>query len=92
MIVHIRAFANFRDILGKDLDVEIKDGSTVKDLLDDLILSRESLRSAVFDESGKVREYVILMKNRKNIDNLAGLDTELSKGDEVAILPPVAGG
>jgi len=92
MIVHIRAFANFRDILGRDLDVEIKDGSTVKDLLDDLILSRESLKSAVFDESGKVREYVILMKNRKNIDNLAGLDTELSEGDEVAILPPVAGG
>jgi molybdopterin synthase sulfur carrier subunit len=92
MIVHIRAFANFKDILGRDLDVEIKDGSTVKDLLDDLILSRESLRSAVFDESGKVREYVILMKNRKNIDNLAGLDTELSEGDEVAILPPVAGG
>ena len=92
MIVHIRAFANFKDILGRDLDVEIKDGSTVKDLLDDLILSRESLKSAVFDESGKVREYVILMKNRKNIDNLAGLDTELSEGDEVAILPPVAGG
>jgi molybdopterin synthase sulfur carrier subunit len=92
MIVHIRAFANFRDILGKDLNVEVKEGSTVKDLLDDLILSRESLKSAVFDESGKVREYVILMKNRKNIDNLAGLGTELSEGDEVATLPPVAGG
>jgi molybdopterin synthase sulfur carrier subunit len=92
MIVHIRAFANFRDIVGKDLNVEVKEGSTVKDLLDDLILSRKRLKSAVFDESGKVREYVILMKNRMNIDNLAGLDTELSEGDEVAILPPVAGG
>jgi molybdopterin synthase sulfur carrier subunit len=92
MIVHIRAFANFRDILGKDLNVEVKEGSTVKDLLDELILSRQKLKLAIFDESGKVREYVILMKNRKNIDNLAGLGTELSEGDEVAILPPVAGG
>lgn len=92
MIVRIRAFASFRDILGKDLEVNLKEGSTVKDLLDDLISSRQQLRSAIFDESGKVRDYVILMKNRKNIDYLSGLDTVLVDGDELAILPPVAGG
>ncbi|VVB63843.1 Small archaeal modifier protein 3 [uncultured archaeon] len=92
MIVHVRSFASFRDILGKELSVELKEGSTVKDLLDDLISTRQRLKSAVFDESGKVREYVILMKNRKNIESLGGLDTELAEGDEVALLPPVAGG
>jgi molybdopterin synthase sulfur carrier subunit len=92
MIIHVRSFASFRDILGKELSVELKDGSTVKDLLDDLTSTRQRLKSAVFDESGKVREYVILMKNRKNIESLEGLDTELAEGDEVAILPPVAGG
>jgi len=92
MIIHVRSFASFRDILGKELSLELKEGSTVKDLLDDLIATRQRLKSAVFDESGKVREYVILMKNRKNIESLGGLDTELAEGDEVAILPPVAGG
>jgi sulfur-carrier protein len=92
MIIHVRSFASFRDILGKELSVELKDGSTVKDLLDDLISTRQRLKSAVFDESGKVREYVILMKNRKNIESLGGLGTELAEGDEVAVLPPVAGG
>ncbi len=92
MIIHVRSFASFRDILGKELSVELKDGSTVKDLLENLISTRQRLKSAVFDESGKVREYVILMKNRKNIESLGGLDTELTEGDEVAILPPVAGG
>jgi molybdopterin synthase sulfur carrier subunit len=92
MIIHVRSFASFRDILGKELSVELKEGSNVKDLLDDLISTRQRLKSAVFDESGKVREYVILMKNRKNIESLGGLDTELAEGDEVAILPPVAGG
>ena len=92
MIIHVRSFASFRDILGKELSVELKEGSTVKDLLDDLISTRQRLKSAVFDESGKVKEYVILMKNRKNIESLDGLDTELAEGDEVAILPPVAGG
>ncbi len=92
MIAYIRAFANFRDILGKDLWVELKDGSTIKDLLDSLCESHPRMKSAIFDESGKVREYVILMKNRKDVDSLEGLGTTLSEGDEVAILPPIAGG
>lgn len=92
MIVRIRAFANFRDILGKDMKVEVKEGTTVKDLLDGLTSSQQRLQSALFDESGQIREYVILMKNRKNINSLSGLDTQLADGDEVAILPPVAGG
>jgi molybdopterin synthase sulfur carrier subunit len=92
MIVRIKAFANFRAILGKDLNIEVKEGSTIKELLDDLISSRQRLKSALFDESGQIREYVILMKNRKNINSMGGLDTPLAEGDEVAILPPVAGG
>ncbi len=92
MIVHVRAFASFRDILGRDLEVNLEAGSTVKDLLDTLIASQPRLKSAVFDKSGKIRDYVILMKNRKNINYLDGLNTKLSEGDELAILPPVAGG
>jgi molybdopterin synthase sulfur carrier subunit len=92
MIVHIKAFANFADILGKDLNIEVAEGCTIKELLDDLISSRPRLQSALFDESGLIREYVILMKNRKNINSMGGLDKPLAEGDEVAILPPVAGG
>ena len=92
MIIHIRAFANFRDSLGKDLQVELREGSTVKELLDILSASHKNMKSAIFDESGRVREYVILMKNRKNVDFLEGLNTTLSNGDEVTILPPIAGG
>lgn len=92
MKVHIRAFANFRDIIGKDLDIEIEQGSTVGDILNSLIATHQNLRTAIFDESGGIREYVIVMKNRKNIESLNGLGTVLGEGDEVAILPPVAGG
>lgn len=92
MIIHVRAFANFRDILGRDFEVELADGSMVRELLDSLCASHPKMKSAVFDESGKVREYVILMKNRKDIESIGGLKTMLSEGDEVAILPPIAGG
>ncbi|MFB3763620.1 MAG: ubiquitin-like small modifier protein 1 [Methanotrichaceae archaeon] len=92
MKVHIRAFANFRDILGNDRDIEIQEGSTAGDLLQSLISSNRNLRAAIFDEAGNIREYIIIMKNRKNIEYLQGLNTALDEGDEVAILPPVAGG
>lgn len=92
MKVHVRAFANFREILGRDLSVDVKDSSTIGDLLESLCSSRQQLRPAIFDESGQVREYVIIMKNRKDVSALQGLETALEEGDEVAILPPVAGG
>ena len=92
MIVYIKAFANFREILGRDTQVELDEGSKVIELLDSLCLSQQRLKSALFDESGTVREYIILMNNRKDINSFEGLETTLSDGDEVAILPPVAGG
>ncbi len=92
MIVHIKAFAIFREILGRDFQVELDEGSGVMELLDSLCSSHPRLKSALFDESGRVREYVVLMKNRKDINSFEGLETTLSDGDEVAILPPIAGG
>jgi MoaD family protein len=92
MMVHIRAFGAFREILGKERDVEVKEGSTISDLLSTLISSNERLRSALLDEAGNIRDYVTLTKNKKSIDFFEGLRTELEEKDEVAILPPIAGG
>lgn len=92
VMVHIRAFGAFREILGRERDVEVKEGSTIKDLLNTLTSSNERFRSALLDEAGNVRDYVTLTKNKKSIDFLEGLGTELNESDEVAMLPPIAGG
>jgi molybdopterin synthase subunit MoaD len=44
------------------------------------------------DESGEVRRFVNIFVNDEDIRFLQGLDTELKEGDEVSIIPAIAGG
>jgi ThiS family. len=60
MIIYIKAFANFREILGRDSQVELDKGSKVRELLDSLCLSQQRLKSALFDESGRFESMLFL--------------------------------
>lgn len=91
MRIKVLAFAGFREILGKEIFLELEEGSTVKDLLENLSSSSQGLKEAAFDDSGCLKDYVLLMVNRKRID-ASHLGAQLKDGDEVAIFPPVAGG
>ena len=52
----------------------------------------EGLRHRVLDDQGRVRVHVNLFVNGAHIRELAGLDTQVSDGDEIVILPAVSGG
>jgi sulfur-carrier protein len=92
MLVKVLSFAGFREILGKERDLALKESATVKELLEELALASPRFKEAAFDESGALRDYVLLMINRKRIDPLQDLSRTLQEGDELAIFPPLAGG
>jgi molybdopterin synthase sulfur carrier subunit len=92
MIIRLKAFARFRDLLGGEMEVAIPEGSTVFDLLTNLVPRSSDLKDQIFDASGKIREDVNLMVNGRHFESLNGPETALAAGDEVALFPAVVGG
>lgn len=91
MIIRVKAFARFGEVLGKELDLELDCRSDIDGLLAVLCASRDA-HDLIFDESGTIRDYVNILKGGRHIRSLDGVRTALEDGDEVAIFPPVAGG
>ena len=91
MRVKIRPFAGFRNILGKEITVDLIEGAVVDDLLQLLCSKHEGLRAMLFDEKG-LKEDVNILVNGKNIASLKGTRTELRDEDEVVLFPAAIGG
>jgi molybdopterin synthase sulfur carrier subunit len=71
------------------VEVEAPD---VGHLLDELEGVYGELRGLVRNESGEVHRHVNIYVNSEAIEELQGLSTPLADGDEVAIIPALAGG
>jgi len=68
------------------------DASDVQALLDELEGSFSGLRGLVRNERGEVHHHVNIYVNGEGIEALQGLATPLKEGDEVSIIPALAGG
>jgi len=71
--------------------VEVASGD-VASALDELERTFSDLRGLVRDDRGQVHDYVNIYVNSEVIEALDGLATPLDDGDEVAIIPALAGG
>jgi sulfur-carrier protein len=71
--------------------VEVRAGD-VSTVLDELEAAYDGLRGLVRNERGEVHRHVAIYVNSEAIDAVGGLRTRLHDGDEVAIIPALAGG
>jgi sulfur-carrier protein len=92
MKARIRFFARFRELLGNEIVAEVREGTTVPDLVKQVTGNNTEGRTAIFDENGQFREYVILMRNSRRIDTADAAKQIIAEGDDIAVFPPVAGG
>jgi len=65
---------------------------TVRSALEDLERSQSALYRNVCDETGTLRPHLNVFVNSDNVRDLDGVDTPLTPGDVVTILPAVSGG
>lgn len=68
------------------------DGATIAELLDSLEQSCPGIKSRLCDDSGELRRFINFYVNSEDIRFLDGQNTALQAGDEVSIVPAVAGG
>ncbi len=66
--------------------------NTVRAALEDLERSQSALYRNVCDETGTVRRHLNIFVNSDNVRDLDGVETTLTPGDVVTILPAVSGG
>ena len=65
---------------------------SVGELLDALEKSCPGIKARLCDDSGKPRRFLNFYVNSEDIRFLDGTETPLAEGDEVSIVPAVAGG
>ncbi|MCK8519742.1 ubiquitin-like small modifier protein 1 [Methanoculleus sp. 7T] len=92
MQIRVRAFARLREVIGGDLTLEVPRDATMARLLAAVGEISGEAHQALFEESGELRGYVILMRNSKRVRRAEVETLALADGDEVALFPPVAGG
>ena len=68
------------------------DGATVGEVFTTLVDKYPGLRENLLDGAGGMHKFVNVFVNDDDIRYLERLDTKLADGDEIAILPAVAGG
>ncbi len=78
--------------LTNELDVVSGDGGTLVACIDSLEEQYPGLKERLCDEAGELRRFVNVYVNGEDVRFLSGLETVLKAGDEVSIVPAVAGG
>src|SRR2546421_1758825 len=80
-----------RQSVGKQASVDVQ-GKTVAEAMTALVARHPDLRRHLYTEEGKLRAFVNLYVNDEDIRYLQKEATPLSDGDNVSIVPSIAGG
>jgi len=90
MAVRVKIPTQLRSATDGDAQASV-DGGTVGEVLDALYERYGELRGRIAEDGG-LRRFVNVYVDGEDIRFLDGLDTQVQDGDEVTILPAVAGG
>lgn len=86
----VRIPTPLRKYTGGSEEVQIE-GANVRSLIDNLESQHPGIRERICDDKG-VRRFVNIFVGEEDIRFMENLDTPVKDGDEVSIVPAIAGG
>lgn len=90
-MIKVRIAEPLRKLTGGIGEVECS-GKDIKELLENLDRKYAGIKNEICDKDGTIKRFVNIFVNDMNIRFLQGDETELKDGDEVSIIPAIAGG
>jgi molybdopterin synthase sulfur carrier subunit len=90
-VIKVRIPTPLRPLTRGQGEVEAK-GASVAEVLANLDSMHPGLKQRLYDEQGELRRFVNIYVNEEDIRFLKGKETALKEGDEVSIVPAIAGG
>ena len=91
MAVLVRIPTPLRAMTKGSAEVQVT-ADTVEDVIQDLERQFPGMRERLVEDGGEIRRFINIYINQEDIRFLQGAKTELKPGDEVSIVPAIAGG
>jgi len=91
MAATVRIPTPLRKLTNNDELVEVN-GATIGDAINELQTRYPGIKERLLDETGAVRRFVNVYVNEEDIRFLQNQQTKLKDGDEISIIPAIAGG
>jgi molybdopterin synthase sulfur carrier subunit len=91
MSVLIRIPTPLRPLTNGQNEVQ-ETGASVREVLDNLTARFPGIRERLMDEKGELRRFINIYVNEEDIRFREGVQTSLKEGDEMSIIPAIAGG
>ena len=90
----VNFYATLRNVIGaKTVEFDLLPGSTMQDLLDEMLLRYPALRSELINDAGELFAHVHMFLTGRDAPFLEnGMQTVLQPDDVVGVFPAVGGG
>lgn len=91
MAVKVRIPTPLQKLTANQAEVQCQ-AASIDDMLGDLEKQHPGIKERICDEKGKLRRFVNIYVNEEDIRFLQGQETKLKDGDDISIIPAIAGG
>lgn len=91
MAVIVRIPTPLRSLTGGNEEVQVEEARTVGDVIDRLEVNHAGMKDRLLDDKG-VRKFINIYVGEEDIRFLDGLRTPVKDGEQISIVPAIAGG